>query len=221
MAADSGADRGHKAEEIASWFTPMQALAYASIIVGAKGASNAVWQLLVAGMIQTASTTSSMTPQGRGPTTQREPSYIPGRVWKHFTQHGSDLWEGGYAKFDLGNTVHQHFGIKLNPEDVRANLPPLPVQTLTIEHAPTSPAEIKEVAPVAKKGGRPRKDFWDDLWIEVCAHIHEMGIPEQQADIENMMLDWAAKNGHDLSLSSVRPRARKLLQRLRNPRTKT
>jgi hypothetical protein len=211
-------------EELAAWWTPLEACVDATkCVVGAEAASKALWQLLLAGMIEAVATSASMTPESRSPITTNDPSFIARGHWRFLSDMGSDLWNGAYARFWLVKgyrdqpATYQAFGIKLNPADVRANLPPP-----TLKPSAESSAEPGPSAPSpANTGGRPRKDFWDDMWIEVCAHTHEQGIPEKQVDIENAMLSWAAENGHNLSVSSVRPRARKLLNRLRNPRTKT
>jgi len=227
MAAASSAEREIPSEEIATWYTPIQTYAYAASCVGLQGANKALWQLLNGGMIKAVATSSSITPKDRSPRANPKPSFIPPSLWRHAADHGTDLWKGAYARFwvakdsNFGMPVaYQYFGIKFNPDDIRANLPaPNPIYEAEVRAGGAPPAKQAEPAkPVEPhKGGRPRKDFWDDLWIEVCAHIHEEGIPAQQADIEKMMLDWAAKHGHDVSVTSVRSRARRLLQRLRKP----
>jgi hypothetical protein len=232
MAAASSAEREIPSEEIATWYTPLQTYAYAASCVGLQGADKALWQLLNGGMIRAVATSSSTTPKNRSPTANTKPGFIPKGVWRHASDHGTDLWKGAYARFWVAKdsfygvpTTYQYFGIRFNPDDIRANLPapnPFYEAEIAAGAAPSKPAEPAKSTEPAKptephKGGRPRKDFWDDLWIEVCAHIHEKGVPAKQVEVENLMLDWAAKNGHELSVSSVRPKARNLLNRLRKP----
>jgi hypothetical protein len=65
------------------------------------------------------------------------------------------------------------------------------------------------------EGGRPRKDYWDDLWIEICRQlVHGKLKPKRQIDIERTMLAWAAKHGHEMSIASARTRARPLFAAL-------
>ena len=66
------------------------------------------------------------------------------------------------------------------------------------------------------EGGRPRKHFWDDLWIEICRQLYGGTLePKRQADIEKAMLAWAAKHRHALSVASARLRARRLFAALK------
>jgi len=69
--------------------------------------------------------------------------------------------------------------------------------------------------PAPNRGGRPRKDWWDALWVEICRRLvcGELQIA-RQADIERAMLDWAAAHGHDLSESAARARAKLLFSAL-------
>jgi hypothetical protein len=203
-------------QEIASWFTPMEACAYAATCVGVKGAADAIWQLLRGGMIQAIAASSSLTPKKESPLADANPSYIPKGLWQHLTDHGTNLWSGGYARFWVAKrngspSAYQCFGIKLNPDDVRANLP-APNPAL---HSPQPKAAPVQPPPVTNKGGRPRNDYWDDLWAEICGQIYDgASIPKRQADIERAMLDWATNHGHALSEAGARQRARILFDRL-------
>ena len=70
-----------------------------------------------------------------------------------------------------------------------------------------------EPGPVAQKapGGRPAAPFWDDLWCAIWGDINNGDFqPQRQADVERAMLGWAADNGHELSETAARTRARKL-----------
>jgi hypothetical protein len=116
--------------DIENWYTPAQACAYARRCVDAKGASNAIWRLLEAGLIEAVANSASRTPKGSAPIPRTTPVRIPERYWRSFSDHGSDLWNGGYVRFwvvrkgyDSG-TTYQYFGIKFNPHDVHSNLPP-------------------------------------------------------------------------------------------------
>jgi hypothetical protein len=214
------------AEQIASWYTPLEAAAYASIIVGDKAASNAIWQLLIAGMIEAAASNSSMTPQDRAPIAEKKPALIPKRFWKSISQTGTDLWSGGYARFwihkgyDGKPTAYQCFGIKLNPSDVRSTLPPMPPESERRKWV-KKPAEAPKTAalppaqPIKEinRGGRPRKDWWDDFWIDICGQIYEGKlIPKTQADLERAMLGWAENRNHEMSEATAKVAARKLFK---------
>lgn len=63
------------------------------------------------------------------------------------------------------------------------------------------------------KGGRPRAEFWDDLWAATAAALHVGDLqPKTQADIEKYMLDWLESHKFNSNTSTVRPRARRLWQ---------
>ena len=71
--------------------------------------------------------------------------------------------------------------------------------------------------PGPNPGGRPRKEFWDDLWCAVWGQIFRAElIPQRQADIERAMLEWAAVKNHDVSESTIKPLARKMLAEIRS-----
>jgi len=63
----------------------------------------------------------------------------------------------------------------------------------------------------AERKGRPKADWWDPLWVEICRQLY-VGVlqPRRQAEIEKAMMDWLASEGHNVSESTIRPRARML-----------
>lgn len=70
----------------------------------------------------------------------------------------------------------------------------------------------KKPVPTAAKSstaGRPPAAFWDSLWNYVWGRIYSGDFnPARQAEVEKLMLDWAAKEGHELSPTAARERAR-------------
>jgi hypothetical protein len=173
-------------EALAAWWTPREAVAYASRCEGiftAKAASNAIWQRLVGGLIESASASSSSTPKDRGPTTYMRPDFIPKRLWKSYSDSGSDLWGAGDARFFVSgsgtSTVWRFFGIRLNPDDVRATLPSPrpPPKKLWIR----KPAEEKKIEPQkvevpepVQKGPAVAEDHlkaWHELYRRVYTGV--------------------------------------------------
>ena len=76
---------------------------------------------------------------------------------------------------------------------------------------PESARADQSIAPAHNSGGRPRKEFWDDLWNAVWGQVYHGDLqPKRQADLERAMLEWATANSHELSESSVKPLARKM-----------
>lgn len=73
------------------------------------------------------------------------------------------------------------------------------------------PANASEPSAVLNPGGRPRKEWWDDLWCAVWGEVHRGElIPKTQADLERAMLAWTEHRGESVSESTVRPLARKM-----------
>ena len=64
---------------------------------------------------------------------------------------------------------------------------------------------------IAAAGGRPKAEYWDDLWCAIWGEIYRGKlIPKRQADVEKAMLDWLAGAGFGGAQPTIRPRARKL-----------
>lgn len=208
-----------KVEAIVGWPTPRDVLKRATEAYGNERiAQSTILEYLRGGHLQAAAQRSAW--EGVPRLHQTGPILMNFDHWDHVANQTvlSDFWVNNQIRFFHGHYLG-HSSITVRFYDVVFD--PQGVGAMLASAPPKDHQQSANTAPAANRGGRPRHDFWDDLWIEVCAHIHEQGIPEKQADIENMMLDWAAKHDHPLSLSSVRPRARGLFQRLQNDRTKT
>jgi hypothetical protein len=75
--------------------------------------------------------------------------------------------------------------------------------------APATPIE-SPVPGVVKKGGRPPKDFWDDMWAAIAVSLYVGDLkPKTQADVANAMNDWIDRNGLSAAPSTVQSRARR------------
>lgn len=71
------------------------------------------------------------------------------------------------------------------------------------------PASVDDDKPM--RTGRPPAALWDKLWAEMGAQLYNGDLkPENQAQIEKAMLDWAVLKEIKVSESSVRTRARLL-----------
>ena len=65
------------------------------------------------------------------------------------------------------------------------------------------------------KAGRLPADWWDDLWIEMFRQIYLGDLkPSSQADIVKAMQQWLSDRDVEAADSTLKPRARKLLQML-------
>jgi hypothetical protein len=119
-------------------------------------------------------------------------------------------WPTGDFDTWIGDEVHvRAFGVYFLRADIEKMIP---------ASRPQPPAEPDgtPAAPSPAAGGRPRADWWDDLWIEICRQLYEGDLqPKKQADIEDTMLSWLSKRNEHPSVSTIRPRARKLWQAIR------
>jgi hypothetical protein len=214
-----------KPETIAAWWTPMDALLYASECVGAKGAANALWQLLVAGMIDAVASSSSLTRDHSTPSTTDGHSVIPKVRWQQFTEKGSDFWNAGYARFWFsghhGGVTYLAFGIKLNPDDVRNNLPPPrpkpkqpePKQELTTENVLTnaelqaygyrSAAPVAQAEPVQEKGPPVSKAHLES-WYAVYRLAYQGALDTEETAVKSARGMFPGKSVSRESIRTLR-----------------
>jgi hypothetical protein len=212
-------EREVSAEEIASWYTPLQALGHVATIIGPNAASNAVWQRIVGGLIEAAASHSSHTRGGAPPEPRITPSIIPKELWKYFQAKGSDFWKAGDAQLYVPSSrtgsrgvtytsppqTCRHFGIKLNPADVERlfgpiqTTPPKPAAPVTPQEA-IQPISKVEAEP-AQKGPRV-PDAHLQAWFEFYKKVHKG--PE---DTEEHALEFARQCFPAKSVSRDRVRA--------------
>ncbi|MEA1072045.1 hypothetical protein [Sphingomonas sp. LY160] len=129
---------------------------------------------------------------------------IPEWFWENFTEKGtsSQDWErglfAGKGRTPDGVCWITLTGVFFLVESLNTLLPRNAIE------APAAPA-----AP--NPGGRPRKEWWDDLWCAVWGEVHRGElIPKTQADLERAMLAWTESRGESVSESTVKPLARKM-----------
>jgi hypothetical protein len=204
---------GITAERLATWMTPIEAAAYAARALQTDDTTEtarAIWERVVSGLIRTACSHMSETYDGHRPNINRTPLSISANLWEKFTENGSNFWSGD-ARFYIGGATHnviRCFGIRLYPEHVRSTLPIPPANNL--ESVPAPPPITRSNVPL-NIGGRPRKAWWDDLWVEMARQLYAGDLhPKKQADIEKAMADWVFALGQEASERSIRDAARKL-----------
>ncbi|UPK00506.1 hypothetical protein [Bradyrhizobium sp. 170] len=80
--------------------------------------------------------------------------------------------------------------------------------------APPPPPALNSAAaaePARNKGGRPRHEFWEELWVEIARQLYIGDLkPKTQADIEAAMHQWIADQGREAGGTTIRDRARML-----------
>ena len=84
--------------------------------------------------------------------------------------------------------------------------------TRSMAHAAPEPMDTK---PSRARPGRLPADWWDDLWIEIFRQVYLGDLkPKSQADIVKAMQQWLSAQDIEAADSTLKPRARKLLQML-------
>jgi len=183
-------------------------------------AKRAILHRLIGGMLTAAAENQAWQNYPKGST---GPTLIGVEFWSHTVRDAIDqMWAAGdlvvhRSYYDgSGDVVVRYYSVKFDPAGVRAlvaNAPkkqPAPVTTPSAE------------TPAKDKGGRPRNEWWEDFWIDICVQIYDGTlVPKKQADVERAMLDWATKHGHELSEAYARQKARKLFTRFQTGRLKT
>lgn len=139
-------------------------------------------------------------------TSQEREWDIPLWFWQNFTIVGSSAqdWSrgifNGKGRTPQGNRYITLTGVYFGKASVEA-LADKPEPQLASPSDGTLP----------NKGGRPRKEWWDDLWCGVWGQIYRGElIPKNQADVERAMLDWVSQHDQTVAESTIKPMARKL-----------
>jgi hypothetical protein len=92
---------------------------------------------------------------------------------------------------------------------------PAAVKLASERTAIQEPATTDTRAAIAKKGGRPPAEFWDDLWATIAVALYSGDLkPRTQADIQRAMTDWIESKGHSAADSTIKARARRLWDRI-------
>jgi hypothetical protein len=118
-----------------------------------------------------------------------------------------DTWpDSGLLSRDLrlsAGKVHlEAFNVSFLRSDVEKMIP----ADLAPPPPPAAPA-----GPARNKGGRPRHEFWEELWVEIARQLYIGDLkPKTQADIEAAMHQWISDQGHEAGGTTVRDRARML-----------
>lgn len=136
-------------------------------------------------------------------TTEEREWDIPNPFWENFThaRSSSQNWESGVfagnGQSRSGRCWITLSGVHFARKSMDAMLP--------------STSFPRKEETTAASGGRPPAAFWDDLWCTVWGEIYRGDLkPKNPAEVTKVMLEWAVANGHELSSSSAKPRARKL-----------
>lgn len=128
---------------------------------------------------------------------------IPQWFWSAFTREGASSQDWDRCQFNgKGRAPDGSCWIRLSGVYyLRAPLDAMLAQSnlATEQSSPTN------------KGGRPRKEWWDELWCAVWGEVYRGELqPRNQADIERAMMAWVESRGEAVSESTIKPLARKM-----------
>jgi hypothetical protein len=128
---------------------------------------------------------------------------IPKGFW--WAEGGSTLhqnWPTGDFDtwIDRGEVHLQAFGVSFLRAEIEKMIP---------ASKPEAPAAV--ASPATPKGGRPKADWWEDLWIEICRQLYVGDLkPKTQADIERAMHQWVNDHNKTAGDTTIRDRASRL-----------
>jgi hypothetical protein len=213
------ADLPKRPEKFDDWLTPREAVdliagSYSSRLV----AQHAIHERLKGSVIKAHAQSSAEGEYGGHRTI---PLMVPNRHWGFLTgAFQRRFWETGDATILIDSdptrlkTV-RYYGIRFEPDGVRSLAPTGALKT-TQESSPAPlpsdahPQPVKQSVYV-NKGGAPRKEFWDDLYIAIFEKFWlENFTPRNQEEVARAMLDWAATKEVELGETSVKIPARKM-----------
>lgn len=201
-------------EEFAAWLVPKAAVELLSHLPSSDAAREIVTRLQH-GLISAAAETVSLS----GGKRKVALGLIRQSVWtdtdEYFPHHR--FWQSGDVTlrhiteqgrtFDVG-----YFGVRFNHVQLQAMVPISPKAVPPVPGETGTPLiSALSAAVLQNRRGRPPKEWWDDLWVEMCRKIYVEGfLPKTQAEIERAMLDWATSSGHEMGEATAKRVARKL-----------
>lgn len=214
-----------KAEDIASWLTPIEAVRVLSDVYGDNWlAKDTLLGRLRSGTVQAVAEKTVV--YGAGSVTY-ETHRIYSDEWKRIetTDNG---WITGDFRYSRRNssgfhdeTVNNH-GVKFEPQSVRdiiKNIAPVSApKTAQIRPGSLPPgSSVLADGPVPNKGGRPAKAWWQDFWVEMCCRVFDGSIhpTATQAAIQEQMHQWVSDHDHEAGETVLKEAAKKLSQALK------
>lgn len=189
------ATAGEKSMESVNWISAADAVALLKPAMTGRSAQMAICARAHAGLVRAKARRFMMGDKSR------DNCEIPKEFW---WAEGHEALEQNWITGDfetwLEKKIHlRAFGVSFDQVAVEELMP-----------KGTAMATASPSAPIAA-GGRPKADWWDDLWVEMCRMLYVGDLkPQRQADIEKAMMDWLSNHDQTASTSTIRPRAAKL-----------
>ncbi len=208
------------AEEFSKWLSPPDALAFLSHMDW-RTARQAIVARAVNGLLRAGAEIA--TTRYRGQEKRHEFFNIDRVIWKRGGNqfYAPTFWSSGDLELEIRDdetspVYSQKIAIALftvrfdrdGLQKMRHSTVSDPVRPPTSSNPP---APVVQPNKVSHKGGRPKKEWWDECWIAIFGQIYRGDLkPKNQAAIESAMADWAVSHGYDASEQSFRARARLL-----------
>ena len=137
---------------------------------------------------------------------------VPSRAWRSLDRNDEAFfWNSGDLVAESVTDSFRFFDIRFHPDAFSGS--GAPIRAEKADPVALANAAVKTVLEHANRnpGGRPKKDFWEDLLIEMFDRLwHGTLVPKVQADIEDAMADWLSANDKAASERSIRQRAQRL-----------
>ena len=211
------------AEDIVDWLTPSQAIEILFEVYGDNYlCKDTLLGRLRSGLVEAVAENTVV--HGGGIS-----RYAMHRVYREEWQR-IDARDNGWITGDFRYERRQQSGIdfetvnnlsvKFEPQGVRdiiKNATPKPTRSKWIKPNKPEPAPSPISPPVPlqeNKGGRPRKEWWDDFWIEICRQIWIGDLqPKTQADLERAMIEWVENHRKgEVGETTIKAAAKKLFK---------
>lgn len=149
---------------------------------------------------------------------------VPAELWADLRRlNHSSNWTTGEFEFErydaiFGTTEVRVYGVTFCTTLLRAHRASLDERRITFDASRAASPIVSDTQPPASPyarpattrhpGGRPRKDFWEDLLVATGIAIYAGFQPQRVAHVERWMANWLSENGHEASEVAIRQRAR-------------
>jgi hypothetical protein len=225
------------AEILRGWLRPSEALGKLPADWDEKTKRHAIFQRLATGSITAAAATGHYR-RDQAIIREERVCVIPAHIWSAgwYTRDHA-LWDVGDVSFDDDHPSPgiivvgpgsldapepivqriQFTGVRFEPEGFMQAFD-LPAPEYFPSPEPSAPQSLWIQKPGVRKGGAPRKGWWDDLWIEVIGRIDSgelhAGTRPSAAQLEIYLIELAEGMGFSPGDSTLKPMAGKLFKYL-------
>jgi len=189
-------------DEFAGWLAPHDAVARLSHLQE-RDARGVILQGARHGVVRAAARSTSYLIAGnprQGPT---DSSVVPQTAWlnvDHSWFIRSTFWQSGQFEVDTQIADAHGFGtVTVTAAYFGVRFDPVTIDAIPRPTAQPQPAPVATIA--ADRGGRPRKSYWDDLWVEICRQIYVGDL--KPADSDDFGRAFRSDVGHRFRLTSA------------------